>query len=345
MASHLRVGLLGSRGHDMASSLACQTEQEEEIGSMSFHDDQDDRGLSLMASDQYMRLVNWTPRLSDEAIIQLLQRIARGKAEHTKACPDRQVLLQAKEARDHLVGGLQRLVLWMAQRCHRRFYRMELLDLIQEGNIGLLLAIEKHQPERDREFIGFASISIRQALWQAVIDRGELIRLPENIGRVVSKAYKVERQLLLTLGRDPSPAEVAQAMGIEEHSLHEAWACDQQRRTMKSLQGLLREEEAEDQHRFVSLFEAWVEGDNARRMRVEQAVEEAMTTLSPRERAVMRMRYGLDGQSLNGPDMAQVMGTTLKAVECLGVNARKRLRQALAPVVLGVQAEDEGKVA
>ncbi len=178
-----------------------------------------------------------------------------------------------------------------------------------------------------------------------MIDRGELIRLPENIGRVVSKAYKVERQLLFTLGRDPSPAEVAQAMGIEEHSLHEAWACDQQRRTMKSLQGLLREEDAEDQHRFVSLFEAWVEGDNARRARVEQAVEEAMTTLSPRERAVMRMRYGLDGQSLNGPEMAQEMGTTLKAVECLGVNARKRLRKALAPVVLGVQAEDEGKVA
>ncbi len=151
MASHLGVGLLGSRGHDMASSLACQTEQEKEIGLMSFHDDQDDRDLSLMASDQYMRLVNWTPRLSDDEIIQLLQRIARGKAEHTKVCPDRQVLLQAKEARDHLVIGLQRLVLWMAQRCHRRFYRMELLDLIQEGNIGLLLAIEKHQPERDRE--------------------------------------------------------------------------------------------------------------------------------------------------------------------------------------------------
>jgi len=94
----------------------------------------------------------------------------------------------------------------------------------------------------------------RQALWQAVIDRSELIRLPENIGRVVSKAYKVERQLVITLGRDPSPAEVAQAMGIEEQTLQEALACEQQRRTMKSLQGLLREEDAEDQHRFVNLL-------------------------------------------------------------------------------------------
>jgi RNA polymerase primary sigma factor len=321
---------------------------QKEEGSMSFQDDQidqDDRDISLMAHDQYMRLVNWTPRLSDEEIIQLLQRVARGKAEQMKACPDSQVLAQAKEARDHLVVGLQRLVMCMAQRCHRRSQRMELLDLIQEGNVGLLHAIERHEPQRDREFIGFASISIRQALWQAVIDRSELIRLPENIGRVVSKAYKVERQLVITLGRDPCPAEVAQEMGIEEQTLHEALACEQQRRSMKSLQGLLREEDAEDQHRFVSLFEAWVEGDKARRVRVEQAVEEAMMTLSRRERDVIRMRYGLDGQCLNGPDMAQVMGTTLKAVECLGVNARKRLRQALAPVVLEGQAEDEGKVA
>src|SRR5947209_2588770 len=100
-----------------------------------------------------MRLVNWTPRLSDEEIIQLLQRIARGKTEQTKACPDAQVLAQAKEARDHLVVGLQRLVMWNATRCHRRSQRMELLDLIQEGNVGLLEAIERHQPERDREFI------------------------------------------------------------------------------------------------------------------------------------------------------------------------------------------------
>jgi RNA polymerase primary sigma factor len=222
---------------------------------------------------------------------------------------------------------------------------MELLDLIQEGNIGLLKAIERHQPARDEEFIGFASISIRQALWQAVLERGELIRLPENIGRVVSKAYKVQCRLAVTLGRDPEPSEVAHAMGIAEETLQEALACEQQRRSMKSLQGLLREEEAEDQQCFVSLFEAWVEADEARRVRVEQAVEEALMGLSSREREVMRWRYGLDGQSLTDPDMAQVMGTTRKAVECLGVHARKRLRQALAPLVLGMPVEDEGQVA
>ena len=312
---------------------------------MSFQDDQDDQDVSLMAYDQYMRLVHWTPRLSDEEILQLLQHIAQGKAEQTKACPDAQVLSQAKEARDHLVVGLQRLVISIAQRCHRGSQHMELLDLIQEGNIGLLKAIERHQPARDEEFIGFASISIRQALWQAVLERGELICLPENIGRVVSKAYKVECRLAVTLGRDPSPGEVAQAMGIAEETLQEALACEQQRRSMKSLQGLLREEEAEDQQCFVSLFEAWVEADEARRVQVEQAVEEALRGLSAREREVMRWRYGLDGQSLTDPDMAQVMGTTRKAVECLGVHARKRLRQALAPLVLGVPAEDEGQVA
>jgi len=312
---------------------------------MTIHENQDDQDVSFMAFDQYMRLVNWTPRLSDEEILQLLQRIAQGKAEQMKAYPDARVLAQAKEARDHLVVGLQRLVICNARRCLRRYQKMELLDLIQEGNIGLLQAIEKHQPERDREFIGLASVFIRQALWQAALERCDGMRLPENIGRVVCKAYKVERQLLATLGREPSTAEVAQAMGIEEQSLQEALACEERRQSMKSLQGLLWEEDAEDQHSFVSLFETWVEADEARRVRVEQAVEEAMTRLTPREREVMRMRYGLDGQCLNMPDVAQVMGTTLKAVECLGVSARKRLRNALAPVVLGAQAEDEGKVA
>src|SRR5207237_8114838 len=75
------TGLLGSRCHDRASSLACQTAHEKESGSMSVHDEQDDRDVSLMAYDQYLRLVHWTPRLSEEEILQLLQQIARGKAE------------------------------------------------------------------------------------------------------------------------------------------------------------------------------------------------------------------------------------------------------------------------
>jgi hypothetical protein len=72
---------------------------------MSIHDDQDDQDVSLMAYDQYMRLVHWTPRLSDEEMLQLLQHIAHGKAEQTTTCPDRRVVAQAKEARDHLVVG------------------------------------------------------------------------------------------------------------------------------------------------------------------------------------------------------------------------------------------------
>src|SRR2546430_12751497 len=86
------TGLLGSRSHDRASSLACQTTDEKESGSMSFHDEQNDQDVSLMAYDQYMRLVNWTPRLGDEEILHFLQQIAQGKAEQTKACPDRRVL-------------------------------------------------------------------------------------------------------------------------------------------------------------------------------------------------------------------------------------------------------------
>src|SRR5947207_1387380 len=149
----------------------CQTEQEKESGSMSFQEDQD---VSLMAYDQYLRLLHWTPRLSDEEILQLLQQIARGKSERMKACPDSRVL--------------------------------------------------------------------------------------------------------------------AQAMGVEAQILHEALACEQPRQSRKSLEGLQREEKAEDRQSCAGVFEAWVEADEARRVRVEQAVQEALMGLSPREREVMRWR-------------------------------------------------------
>ena len=134
-----------------------------------------------------------------------------------------------------------------------------------------------------------------------MLEGSDLIRLPENVGRVVSKAYKVEQRLAVSLGRDPEPGEVAQAMGIAEQTLQEALACEQQRQSMKSLQGLLREEDAEDRQSFSSLFEAWVEADEARRVRVELAVQEALLGLSPREREVMRwVSEGLTNKEVAG---------------------------------------------
>src|SRR5437667_1145021 len=109
---------------------------------MSMKCDQDDQHISLLALDQYMRWVKWTPELTLEEEGQLLERVERGKQEQLKLCPDRQVLEEAKQARDRLVAGFQPLVIHIASTYRYRVRSMELMDLNQEGNVGLLQAID-----------------------------------------------------------------------------------------------------------------------------------------------------------------------------------------------------------
>src|SRR4051812_43940666 len=118
----------------------CQTKQEKECGSMSIHHEQDDgnsKDSSLMAYDQYSRWVRWTPHVSKEEIASLMQGVLRGKEERSKGSPDRQLLEVAHQAREQVVIALQRLVIHLARRFLSRFQSLELLDLIQEGNLGL----------------------------------------------------------------------------------------------------------------------------------------------------------------------------------------------------------------
>src|SRR5436309_3362879 len=103
--------------------------------------DQDDQHVSLLALDQYMRLVKWTPELTLEEEGQLLERVEPGKQEQLKPYPDRLVLEEAKQAYDRLVAGFQPLVIHIASTYRYRVRSIELMDLIQEGNIGLLQAI------------------------------------------------------------------------------------------------------------------------------------------------------------------------------------------------------------
>jgi DNA-directed RNA polymerase sigma subunit (sigma70/sigma32) len=104
----------------------------------------EEREISLMAIDQYLRQVRWTAPLPDEEEARLMAYVERGKAEYVKSCPDEQVLADAKRARDRLVEGYQRLVMYLARRFLYYARRLELSDLIQEGNLGLMEAIERH---------------------------------------------------------------------------------------------------------------------------------------------------------------------------------------------------------
>src|SRR5437868_10600874 len=109
---------------------------------------EEEREVSLLAIDQYMRQVRWTPDLTLQEEEELVERIARGKAEQQKACPNQVVMAEARQARDRLVEGYQRLVVYIARQYTYRFGSMELLDLVQEGNLGLLHAIDYHDASK-----------------------------------------------------------------------------------------------------------------------------------------------------------------------------------------------------
>ena len=292
--------------------------------------DQVEKDMSLMAYDQYSRWVRWTPFVPKEEIASLVQAVLRGREQHCKGGADQQVLSEAKQAREQIVIALQLLVIHLARRFTSRFQSLELLDLIQEGNLGLLYSID-HYPSSGsgHGFLGYASVCIRQALWQAFLERDGMIAIPEAVGHVLNQVRQVHQRVVSVRGEDPSYPEVAASIGMGEQELVEVLAMYEQRHALESLENPFNEDDAEDIHERVSVFASWVGRDEEPLTPMRQRVQEAVAALAPREREVVSMRYGLEGQVLTCQDLAERMGTTEKAIEGVGYRARGRLRKTL----------------
>ena len=302
--------------------------------------DQVEKDMSLMAYDQYSRWVRWTPFVPKEEIASLVQGVLRGREQHCKGGADQQVLTEAKQAREQIVIALQLLVIHLARRFASRFQSLELLDLIQEGNLGLLYAID-HYPSSGsgNGFLGYASVCIRQGLWQAFLERDGMIVIPEAVGHVLNQVRQAHQRVVSVRGEDPAFPEVAASIGMGEQELAEVLAMYEQRHALDSFENPFNEDDAEDIHERVSVFASWVGRDEEPLTPLRQRVQEAVAALVPREREVVSMRYGLEGQVLTCLDLAQRMGTTEKAIEGVGYRARGRLRKALGAGGEGDQQE------
>src|SRR5437764_1091272 len=216
--------------------------------------------MSLMAFDQYMRLVRWTPEATDEEVMQLLERVERGRVEQGKPHQDGQVLTEATEARDRLVAAFQPLVIHIAKKYTKWSRSMELLDLIQEGNLGLFEAIERHGVHSGYPLGAAAMHWIRGAILNALEQRAGMIRLPHDVELLVQKMQRVRGGLLMELDREPTLAEVAAAMDVSVAKVYEAMEVER-RVSVESLQGMVVEGTDESDYGFVSLFAAWGEQD------------------------------------------------------------------------------------
>jgi RNA polymerase primary sigma factor len=297
------------------------------------------REVSLMAIDQYMRQVRWTPQLTDEEEAHLVESVMRGRAECGKSCPDAQVLADARRAWDRLVEGYQGLVVFLATKRQFLFRSMELPDLIQEGNMGLMQALEDYDVGCGYPLATVIGHFVRHAMWEALRSRDRLIRLPGHVHKAVSRLDRLRHELLAVLDHEPSSAELAGAMGVSEEALVEleqAERCQE----VASLQALVAQADGEDYSHedyvhLVSVFEAAGEARQAHQGLFEGMLRQAMqTALNKRQRDVLQLRYGFDegGSSVRSKRaVAELLGVSDVAVGQAERVAIKRLYMVLAP--------------
>ena len=306
----------------------------------------EDRDVSLLAVDQYMRQVWWTVRLTGEEVAQLMQCVERGRQELSKPCPDEQVLEDARQARDRLVEGFQWLVIRIAKQYQSHFRSMELLDLIQEGNLGLLQAIERKDMRVGYSLCAFATRCIRDAVLNALCNGDRMVRVPKWVYGALRRMREVERRLVSVLGREPSFTELAYEMGETEDYLRELVELERRASGVGSLQQLSVEEGAEDRQNFVSLYAASAAAETGRQASLKAAVHEALASVLPkRQREVMQLRFGLDGQTdqqRSGYEVAAELGVLPKSVYRSEQRAKVHLQQVLAPTVAVLEG---GKIA
>jgi len=301
-----------------------------------------DAAVSLMARDQYFRELAWMVPLSSEERDTFLRRVIRGNGERSEALPNQWVLSLARHARESLVEAYQPLVIGLARRRMFLFKSMELLDVIQEGNLGLLDALDTYDDEKSRvvEFGAFATRCIKRALAAAVNERDVFIRLSWRTHNMLTRKKIVASELRKHLGRQPLLSEIAEIMEVSEETLQKVLKLAE-RREVGSLHGMLETREiAEDAVPFVSLYTSAVVAEDTRQQELAETFERVFAVAMPeQQREVLELRYGF----------GDVAGTTVRPAELVSEmmglpgrehvsssehKATQRLKRVLEPVAL-----------
>ncbi|WP_314330680.1 RNA polymerase sigma factor RpoD [Selenomonas noxia] len=254
----------------------------------------------------YLKEIGHVPLLTAEEEVALAQRMEAGD----------------ESARHRLEEANLRLVVSIAKRYVGR--GMLFLDLIQEGNLGLLKAVEKFDYSKGYKFSTYATWWIRQAITRAIADQARTIRIPVHMVETINKLVRISRQLLQELGRDPHPEEVAREMGISVARVHEIMKIAQE---PVSLETPIGEEEDSHLGDFIEDEAAPAPAEAASFMLLRERLEEVLETLTDREKNVLRLRFGLeDGRSRTLEEVGQSFGVTRERIRQIEAKALRKLR-------------------
>lgn len=254
----------------------------------------------------YLKEIGRVDLLSAEEEVELATRIEQGD----------------EEAKRRLAEANLRLVVSIAKRYVGR--GMLFLDLIQEGNMGLIKAVEKFDYRKGFKFSTYATWWIRQAITRAIADQARTIRIPVHMVETINKLIRVQRQLLQELGREPTPEEIGKEMDLSTEKVREILKIAQE---PVSLETPIGEEDDSHLGDFIEDQEALAPADAAAYELLKEQLEDVLDTLTDREENVLRLRFGLDdGRTRTLEEVGKVFGVTRERIRQIEAKALRKLR-------------------